>query len=110
MLTILSKNLKKLVLLRCEKLREANVDAPNLQTFEYTGDKTCSFSFTAPKLQEAKLYFESSRKGVSKTHIDGQSKNLQKFLLALNRSKSLKLVVRHKKVLIRWIILVFHWR
>lgn len=100
MLTILSKNLKKLVLLRCEKLREANVDAPNLQTFEYTGDKTCSFSFTAPKLQEAKLYFESSRKGVSKTHIDGQSKNLQKFLLALNRSKSLKLVVRHKKDLL----------
>lgn len=79
MLTILSKNLKKLVLLRCEKLREANVDAPNLQTFEYTGDKTCSFSFTAPKLQEAKLYFESSRKGVSKTHIDGQSKICRNF-------------------------------
>lgn len=100
-LTILSYNLKILVVVRCKKLHEAIVDAPNLHTFEYTGDKTFSFSLTAPKLQEAKLNFESSRKAVSKGRIEGHIPlwmvNLQEFLGSLNQSKNLNLVVRHKK-------------
>ncbi|KAL6996388.1 hypothetical protein U1Q18_006516 [Sarracenia purpurea var. burkii] len=99
-ITILSQKLKRLALIRCKNLLGAIVDAPNLHSFEYTGDKIFCFSMETPKLQEAKLYFESMRKDgfeySGEDFILWLSK-FQEFLGKFRQSKNLKVVVRNNK-------------
>ncbi|MCE2056251.1 hypothetical protein HAX54_044350 [Datura stramonium] len=60
-ITILSDKLKKLSLVRCHKLKEANIDAPNLLSFEYTGTELPLSSMNASRLQEVKLHVKSQK-------------------------------------------------
>lgn len=92
-ITILSGKLKGLVLLRCQRLAEAIIDAPNLLSFEYTGGQMPFSSMNISALNEAKLCFESMR---CKPQI---AQEIQKFLSKFDRSKGLKLVVCADKVL-----------
>ncbi|XP_057504911.1 FBD-associated F-box protein At5g56370-like [Actinidia eriantha] len=99
-ITILSQKLKKLALIRCKKVSEVVVDAPNLHSFQYTGKRLVLFSMKTPELQEAKLYFESMAKGTSKQPGGGKNLRwlqLEEFLGKFNQSKKLKLVGRHDK-------------
>ncbi|KAA8540314.1 hypothetical protein F0562_024123 [Nyssa sinensis] len=92
-ITILSQKLKRLALLRCEKLEEANIDAPNLLSFEYTGDKIPFSSMIVSSLHEVKLYFQSTRKNQDIILFN----MLQKFLGKFDQSKVLKLVLQEDK-------------
>ncbi|KAK4361849.1 hypothetical protein RND71_017090 [Anisodus tanguticus] len=58
---ILSNKLKKLSVLRCHKLKEANIDASNLLSFEYTGVELPFSSINASWLQEVKLHLKSQK-------------------------------------------------
>ncbi|XP_009782508.1 F-box/LRR-repeat protein At3g03360-like [Nicotiana sylvestris] len=60
-MTILSDKLKKLSVVRCSKLKEANIDAPNLLSFEYTGIELPFSSMNASQLQEVKLHLKSQK-------------------------------------------------
>ncbi|XP_060205838.1 uncharacterized protein LOC132633437 isoform X2 [Lycium barbarum] len=72
-ITILSDKLKKLSVIRCHKLKEANIDAPNLLSFEYTGAELRFSSINASRLQEVKLHLKSQKQ---KFH----SNEVQKFI------------------------------
>uniref|UniRef100_A0A5B7BPX2 F-box domain-containing protein n=1 Tax=Davidia involucrata TaxID=16924 RepID=A0A5B7BPX2_DAVIN len=92
-ITVLSEKLERLALIGCRKLEEANIDAPNLLSFEYTGDKMPFSSMSASSLHEAKLYFQSPKKNQDTIWFD----MLQKFLGKFDQSKVLKLVVQLDK-------------
>ncbi|KAK3028909.1 hypothetical protein RJ639_039918 [Escallonia herrerae] len=91
-ITILSRKLKRLALVRCKKLKEANIDAPNLFSFEYTGDKVPFSSMNISCIREAKLHIESVRWVKSKILRDVHS-----FLGKFNLVEGLKLVVLSDK-------------
>lgn len=99
---IFSETLKRLTLIRCKKLY-AIIDAPNLQSFEYTGYQMPIFPMGQPNLQEAKFYFESmmEKDEKNKHAFEGHNINLLNKLLEslwkFNQSESLKFVVRHDK-------------
>ncbi|XP_060205842.1 uncharacterized protein LOC132633439 [Lycium barbarum] len=76
-ITILSDKLKKLSLVRCHKLKEANIDAPNLLSIEYTGGAELPFSYmNASRLQEVKLHLKSQKQ---KFHPDEVKKFIEGF-------------------------------
>ncbi|XP_058180863.1 putative FBD-associated F-box protein At5g22720 isoform X3 [Rhododendron vialii] len=93
-----TKNVKELEI-SVERKRRLRYSVPQIVLAAHT--LTSLKLYGSPKLQEAKLYFESSRKAVSKGRIEGHIPlwmvNLQEFLGLLNQSKNLNLVVRHKK-------------
>ncbi|XP_059639892.1 putative F-box/LRR-repeat protein At3g28410 isoform X2 [Cornus florida] len=112
-ITILSQKLERLALIRCNKLEEASIDAPNLYSFEYTGDKMPFYSMNTPGLHEAKLHFESiqNKSTTCPEHIEAIWSNmkgsigkfdqafvwsnaLEEFLGKFDQSKGLKMVVR----------------
>lgn len=92
-ITIMSQKLKGLSLIRCKNLVEANIDAPNLSSFEYTGDKVPFSSMTISGLHEAKLYFESKSKNASQLSLE-----MQKFLQKFDKLYGFKLAVCSNKV------------
>lgn len=80
-ITILSDKLKKLSLVRCHKLKEANIDAPNLLSFEYTGAVLHFSSMNAPRLQEVKLQLKSQKQKLVQKFIAGfDGKGFKLFL------------------------------
>ncbi|KAK2983845.1 hypothetical protein RJ640_008521 [Escallonia rubra] len=91
-ITILSGKLKRLALVRCKKLEEANIDAPNLFSFEYTGDKVPFSSMNISCIREAKLHIESGRWVKSLILRDVQS-----FLGKCSHVEGLKSVVLSDK-------------
>ncbi|KAK9282562.1 hypothetical protein L1049_005483 [Liquidambar formosana] len=98
---ILSQHLKSLTLRGCKNLVEAEIDSPNLLTFEYDGDKLPFSSMIPSGLLEAKLSFESLQKAkLGFCYGDDDFlwfAKLRGFLAKLNHSGGLKLVVRSKK-------------
>ncbi|KAF2323532.1 hypothetical protein GH714_035945 [Hevea brasiliensis] len=97
--TISSHQLKTLVLRGCDELREANIDTPNLLSFEYRGSKIPFSSLNPSGLREAKLYFEPS----TLHNVDGSGfsfNKLQNFLRKFDCSKGLKFIVRSKENII----------
>eukprot|EP00257_Ricinus_communis_P015009 XP_015572832.1 putative F-box/LRR-repeat protein At3g18150 [Ricinus communis] len=95
-ITISGRWLKKLALMECRELTEADIDTPNLLSFEYRGQKMPFSSLNPFSLKEAKLYFESSR---LQPDNGGQLLfyELRNFLHRFDCSKSLKLVIRSNK-------------
>lgn len=89
-ITVLSRRLKGLTLIRCKNIEEASIDAPNLVTFEYTGNRMPFSSMYIPSLNEAKLNFESIRRGEQYQFVLDE---VHKFLRKFDQSKGLKLVV-----------------
>ncbi|KAL4625843.1 hypothetical protein ACB092_05G054100 [Castanea dentata] len=100
-LTISSTQLKKLVLRGCKNLMEADIDAPNLFSFEYKGDKM-PFSFSNPSsLKAAKFSFEPVQIDSHESHLGDADPlwffRLRELLEKLKHSSGLKLIVRSKK-------------
>ncbi|KAI3766489.1 hypothetical protein L2E82_16552 [Cichorium intybus] len=56
-ITILSIKLKELSVIRCKKIEEANVDAPNLGVLEYFGERMPFYSMNIGNLHEVNLHF-----------------------------------------------------
>ncbi|XP_006343017.1 putative F-box/LRR-repeat protein At5g02700 [Solanum tuberosum] len=80
-ITILSDKLKTLSLVRCHKLKEANIDAPNLLSFEYTGAELPFSSMNASRLQEVKLHLKSQKQKSVQKFIEGfDGKGFKLFL------------------------------
>lgn len=92
-ITILSKNLKGLSIIRCNRLEEAIIDAPNLFSLEYTGDKLPFSSMNIDSLHEVKFHFESLKK------VRSVILELQKFIRKFDKNQAWKLVVNSNKVL-----------
>ncbi|WCJ39615.1 F-box/RNI-like superfamily protein [Euphorbia peplus] len=97
-ITITSHQLKTLVLGECAKLKETDIDTPNLLSFEYSGQThRIPFSSLNPfGLKEAKIYYGCSSalsKGVSNIWFN----ELTCFLKRFDHSKGLKLVVSSGK-------------
>ncbi|XP_065866969.1 uncharacterized protein [Euphorbia lathyris] len=93
-ITIKSHHLKALALRECAKLRETDIDTPNLLSFKYSGQtEWIPFSWMNPSgMKEAKLYFQCSstlHKSVSSIWYNG----LTSFLKRFDHSKGMKLVV-----------------
>ncbi|XVE88759.1 hypothetical protein DITRI_Ditri19aG0094700 [Diplodiscus trichospermus] len=96
-ITICSFQLKTLILRDCKQLEEADIDAPNLLSFEYKGDKMPFSSLNPSSLQEAKLYFKpSSPEEKPRFHNEDHHTpwfvRLQEFLEKFDYSRGLKLV------------------
>ncbi|GMI91789.1 hypothetical protein HRI_002848200 [Hibiscus trionum] len=101
-IAISNYQLKKLVLRECKQLMEADIDTPNLLSFEYKGEKLMPFTSLNPSsLEEAKLCFEPSWQGESRFHNEDNHApwfaSLQEFLEKFDYSRGLKLVVRCDK-------------
>lgn len=86
----MSDKLKKLSVVRCSKLKEANIDAPNLLSFEYTGIELPFSSMNASQLQEVKLHLKSQKQ---KFHPFEVQKFIQGF-----EAKGFKLFLASKQV------------
>ncbi|XWS18911.1 hypothetical protein CRYUN_Cryun32bG0085400 [Craigia yunnanensis] len=102
-ITISSFQLKTLILRECKQLEEADIDTPNLLSFEYKGDKMPFSSLNPSSLKEAKLYFITSRpEGKPRFHYEEDHtpwfSRLREFLNKFDYSRGLKLVVRSAKV------------
>lgn len=103
-ITISSFKLKTLILRDCKQLEEADIDTPNLLSFEYKGDKMPFSSLNPSSLNEAKLYFKPSRTEEGKPRFHNGDDHtpwfarLQEFLEKFNYSRGLKLVARSAKV------------
>ncbi|KAM5579297.1 hypothetical protein ABKV19_009204 [Rosa sericea] len=100
-ITIASHRLNRLVLRGCENLQGAEIDTPNLLSFEYQGDKM-PFSFLNPiSLKEAKLSFGSASAGQLKFDHNKDEpfwfKKLRDFLGKFDHNTGFKLVVRTNK-------------
>ncbi|XVF74454.1 hypothetical protein PTKIN_Ptkin13bG0111600 [Pterospermum kingtungense] len=102
-ITISSFKLKILILRECKQLEEADIDTPNLLSFEYMGDKMPFSSLNPSSLKEAKLYFKPSRtkEGEPRFHNGDDHTpwfaRLQVFLEKFDYSRGLKLVARSAK-------------
>lgn len=96
-ITISCHQLKTLALRGCRGLREADIDTPNLLSFEYKGPKVPFSSFDPSGLREAKLHIEPYR---LPNDVDSgfSFDKLQTFLRKFDCSKGLKLIVRTKEV------------
>ncbi|XP_008244752.1 PREDICTED: putative FBD-associated F-box protein At5g22720 [Prunus mume] len=94
-----SHRLNRLVLRGCKNLEEAEIDTPNLLSFEYQGDKF-PFSFLNPKcLKEVKLSFAPMEDRKLKLNLKSEPlwfPKLREFLGKFDH-KGLKLVVRSSK-------------
>ncbi|KAK4413812.1 FBD-associated F-box protein [Sesamum alatum] len=90
-LTILSGKLRSLSLIHCASLREANIDAPNLYSFQYSGRRMPFSSMNVFGLCEAKFTFgpimKPSQRIVEYHNLFGN----------FNRSKGFKLIVYSKQ-------------
>ncbi|XVF25091.1 hypothetical protein REPUB_Repub13aG0184000 [Reevesia pubescens] len=101
-ITISSFQLKRLTLRECRLLEEADIDTPNLISFEYKGDKMPFSSLNPLSLKEAKLYFRPSR-AEDKPRFHNEDDHtpwfarLQEFLEKFDYSRGLKLVARSNK-------------
>ncbi|KAJ4823681.1 hypothetical protein Tsubulata_027682 [Turnera subulata] len=103
--TISSSRLKTLVLRDCGSLVDADIDAPNLQSFEYKGREMPFSSLQPSSLKEAKFYFEPPKKQWGRPMVgfvpNGRnsywSSKMQRFLGKLDVNKGLKLVVCYQK-------------
>lgn len=92
-ITILSDKLKKLSLVRCHKLKEANIDAPNLLSFEYTGAELPFSSMNVSRLQEVKLQLKSQKQKFVQKFIEGfDGKGFKLFLASKQVSNSSNLL------------------
>lgn len=91
----MSQKLQKLSLIRCKNLEKANIDAPNLYSFEYNGDKAHFSSMTISSLHEMKLCF-AAKVGNQTSAIHGE---IQKFLKELEKLDGFKLAVCFNKVI-----------
>ncbi|CAN1168610.1 Jacalin-related lectin 19 [Linum perenne] len=102
-ITISSHRLKKLVLRDCKKLRETDIDSPNLVSFEYKGKEMPFLSMNPSGLKEANLYLERGIKNQTRIGFchgeDDKARfaKLQEFLEKFDHSKGLKLLVHSKK-------------
>ncbi|XP_022715084.1 putative F-box protein At5g40050 isoform X1 [Durio zibethinus] len=99
---ISSFKLKTLILRECKQLEEADIDTPNLLSFEYKGDKMPFSSLNPTSLKEAKLYFKPSRPEVNTRFHKGDDHTpwfakLQAFLERFDYSRGLKLMARSNK-------------
>lgn len=98
---IASHQLNRLVLRGCKNLQGAEIDTPNLLSFEYQGDEM-PFSFLNPIcLKEAKLSIGSASAGQLKFDIVPEPlwfKKLRDFLGKFDHNRGFKLVVRTNKV------------
>ncbi|KAI3463287.1 hypothetical protein Pfo_019950 [Paulownia fortunei] len=90
-LTILSGKLKSLALIQCVKLQEANIDAPNLYSFQYSGHRMPFSSMNVLGLCEAKFSFGPIMK-TSQGIVE-----YQKLFGNFNRSKGFKLIIYSKQ-------------
>ncbi|KDP40815.1 hypothetical protein JCGZ_24814 [Jatropha curcas] len=95
-ITISSHLLKVLALRDCGQLKEADINTPNLLSFEYRGQKIPFSSLNPSPLREAKLYFEQPMLNYN-DDFEFPFHELQNFLRKFDNSKGLKLVVRSKK-------------
>lgn len=97
---IASHQLKRLVLRGCKNLQGAEIDTPNLLSFEYQGDEM-PFSFLNPIcLKEAKLSIGPASAGQFKFYIEREPlwfKKLRDFLGKFDHNRGFKLVVRTNK-------------
>lgn len=91
-ITILSKKLHGLSIIRCKKLEEAIIDTPNLFSLEYTGDKFPFSSLNITSLLDVKFHFESLRKRKPLLLLE-----LRIFIGKFNKDEAWKLVVSSKK-------------
>ncbi|CAN0878086.1 Jacalin-related lectin 19 [Linum grandiflorum] len=102
-ITVSSHRLKKLVLRDCKKLREADIDSPNLTSFEYKGKDMPFLSMDPSGLKEANLYLERGVKNQTRTGFcydeDDKARfaKLREFLEKFDHSLGLKLLVHSKK-------------
>ncbi|GMY34504.1 putative F-box/FBD/LRR-repeat protein At1g66290 [Fagus crenata] len=100
-ITISSIRLKKLVLRECKNLMEADIDAPNLFSFVFKGDKM-PFSFSNPlSLNEAQFSFGPVHMDSREFRLGDEDAlwfaRLRELLEKLKHSNDLKLVVRSNK-------------
>ncbi|XP_075494468.1 putative F-box/FBD/LRR-repeat protein At1g78760 [Primulina tabacum] len=92
-LTILSAKLKSLALLKCTKMQEVDIDAPNLYSFQFSSHRMPFSSMNVLGLCEVKFSFGHIVK--SPQIID----ECKKFFGNINRSKGFKLVVHTKQIM-----------
>ncbi|XP_020547903.1 FBD-associated F-box protein At5g38590-like [Sesamum indicum] len=90
-LTILSGKLRSLSLINCANLREANIDAPNLYSFQYSGRRMPFSSMNVLGLCEAKFSFGPIMKPAQRIV------EYHKLFGSFNRSKGFKLIVYSKQ-------------
>lgn len=84
-LTILSRKLERLVLVRCTNLIDTVVDAPNLRYLEFNGSNIETLScINAPNLHDAKICFMPKREVMF---------NLKKVFGNITEIKGLKLIL-----------------
>ncbi|XP_076951503.1 F-box/LRR-repeat protein At3g03360-like [Bidens hawaiensis] len=92
-LTILSRTVKKLSVIRCRLLKDPVIDAPYLSTFEYSGCKSMHVSMLQiSDLHEAKLHLQTKEDGFV---LFGE---LEWFLQKFKESGGWKMVVSSNKV------------
>ncbi|XP_059457266.1 putative F-box/FBD/LRR-repeat protein At1g78840 isoform X2 [Corylus avellana] len=101
-ITISSIRLKRLALRGCTNLIEADIDTPNLSSFEYKGNKM-PISFPNPLcLKEAKLSFDPVYRASNELRLEKADVlwfgRLREFLSKFNNCNGLKLVVHSKKI------------
>ncbi|KAG8388371.1 hypothetical protein BUALT_Bualt02G0119000 [Buddleja alternifolia] len=92
-LTILSGKLKILALIQCVKLHEVNLDAPNLSSFQYSGQTLPFSSLNILRLCDGKFTFGPSMR-TSQFIVE-----YQKYFGNFDRSKGFKLIVYSNKTL-----------
>ncbi|GAV80272.1 Jacalin domain-containing protein/LRR_2 domain-containing protein [Cephalotus follicularis] len=97
-ITISSYRLTTLILRECKNLTEADIDTPNLLSFEYKGDKMPFTSLNPSSLIEAKLYFDLPQKSKAGFRYSDDDQlwfaKLKEFIGKFKHSKCLKFVVR----------------
>jgi hypothetical protein len=101
-ITISSIRLERLALRGCRNLIEADIDTPNLSSFEYKGNRMPIFLPNPSCLKEAKLSFDPVYRASNELRLVNADvlwfARLREFLAKFNNCNGLKLVVRSKKV------------
>ncbi|KAL8250107.1 hypothetical protein R6Q59_033800 [Mikania micrantha] len=90
-ITILSKTLKELSVIRCKSLEDLLIDAPNLSAFEYSGDRIPFPLMHISGLHEAKLHLLIRKNSVVVL------RELELFLQKFLKNGAWKLIVSSNK-------------
>lgn len=92
--TILSTVLRRLVLRRCRMLHDAEINAPNLCSLKFEGNKMPSLSLLPSDLKEVKITLRKSTwNPLLDSDKDHWSDNWRLFLGKINHSRGMKLVL-----------------
>ncbi|XP_051119333.1 putative F-box/LRR-repeat protein At5g02930 [Andrographis paniculata] len=92
-LSILSSTLKSLTLVQCANLREPNIDAPNLYSFEYRGHRMSFPSMNVLGIRSAKCCFAPAPSMTTSQCFFDYHKLFGKF----DQSKDFKLIIYSKQ-------------